>query len=149
MPTAKNAMRRNAISVSPEATVAEAAKLMTNHDMDAIAVCENGKFRGLVTYQNIVSQVVADNRDAGRERVTLITSNNLPKVCPGIALAEAIKIMAKHRTRVVPVVQNGKFVGLLTMDDVMRESPALVVMTAQHWGMPADSRGSEGMAINR
>lgn len=87
--------------------------------------------------------VIEGGKKAGQEHVSIAATNNIPKVCPGVDIVEAAKIMARHRARVVPVVQDGKFVEFLTLEDLMVETPTLAVMAAQHWGISEGRKGRE------
>ena len=124
----KEIMERNIASVCPSASVTEAARKMRDSQTGTVIVCENGKLRGIVTEERIISEIVAGDRNARRESVGSLMLNQLPKTTPGTEIAEAAKLMAIHGVQMLPVVHNGKLKGILTLDDLIDESPALAFM---------------------
>lgn len=122
-------MLRNVASVSPSAPIIEVAQKMRDCGIGTIPVCENGKLRGMITERSIVSKTVAYAHNPKRERAKSLMSNNGPKISLGSSTTDAAKIMATHRVCCLPVVHNGgKFVGLLTLNNLVNESPALASM---------------------
>ncbi len=122
-------MLTNVASVSPSAPIVEVAQKMRDCRIGTIPVCENGKLRGMITERSIISKVVAYGYNPKRERAKTLMSNNGPIISLGSNTTEAAKIMATHRVCCLPVVQNGgKFVGLLTLNNLVNESPALASM---------------------
>ncbi len=121
-------MTRNYISVPPKMSVTEAARKMRDTGNEAIVVCENGRYKGLVTRDDIVSFIVSNSNGPARKSVACIMNNELPKISAGVDILEAAKVMARKDIQYMPVVQNGKLQGLLTIDDLLYESPALAVI---------------------
>ncbi len=122
-------MLTNVASVSPSAPIVEVAQKMRDCRLGTIPVCENGKLRGMITERSIVSKIVASAHNPKRERAKTLMSNDGPKISFGCNTTEAAKIMATHRVCCLPVVQNGgKFVGLLTLNNLVNESPVLASM---------------------
>jgi len=127
-------MRRNVVSIAPDRSVADAARRMRDCGEDFVAISENGRFKGLLTREIIVLSIATDDTNPKRCKVGQLVNNRLPKVPPGIDVIEAAKIMARQNIRYMPVVQNGLLQGILTLEDILRESPALaiIVMTRQN-----------------
>ncbi len=122
-------MLTNIASVSPSSPIIEVAQKVRECRLGAMPVWENGKLRGMITERSIISRVVAYAYNPKRERAKTFMSNNGPKISFGSNTTEAAKIMATHRVCCLPVVQNGgKFVGLLTLNSLVNESPALASM---------------------
>jgi CBS domain-containing protein len=128
MPKVSEIMRKHIASVAPSASVTEVAQKMRDYETGAVAVCDNGKLRGIITERNIVLRVVANNRNPSKEQAASLVFADWPKIPPGADIAEAAKVMASHGVQTLPVVQNGKLLGILTLDDLIRETPALAVM---------------------
>ena len=121
-------MNRSFISVPPTMLITEAARKMRDSSDEVIVVCENGRYKGLVTREDIVSFIVSNSNDLARKSVASVMNNGLPKISAGVDILEAAKVMARKDIQHMPVVQNGKFLGLLTIDDLLYESPALAVI---------------------
>ena len=93
-----------------------------------IPVCENGKFRGIITERDIVTGVVAAGRDPGAAPASSVMSKDLPTVSPNDDLWKAVNVMADRGIKVLPVVQDSKLVSLLSLDDLAKKNPALAAM---------------------
>ena len=134
MPKVNDVMTRQFITVLPTTSIVDAVKQMRRKDDDFIVVSENGKYRGLVTKNDIVSYITSHVDGFTRKSIATVMNNTLPKVSAGVDIIDAAKIMARHGIQHIPVVQNGKMLGLLSLDNLLRESPALavIVMTKQH-----------------
>lgn len=122
-------MTNNAATISPSSPIIEVAQKMRDCGQSTMPVCENGKFRGIITESSIVTKVVASAQNPKREHASSLMTNGIPKVSVGCDIVDAAKIMASHRVHFLPVVHNGgKFVGLLTLNDLVKESVALASM---------------------
>ena len=128
MPKVKDIMTNDVVSVAPFTPVIEAAQKILTSGQRIIPVCDNGKLHGLVTERDIVTGIVATARDPIRVPVSSLMSNHLPAISPDDDIWLAANRMVDHGALVLPVVENGKLVGLLSLDDFARESPALAAM---------------------
>lgn len=117
-------MESNPIQVSPSTTVIEVARQMTAHKLEVVPVCANGKLKGVITEADIISGIVASAQNPKRQEAKSLMHNELPKISPGADAFTAAKLMARHRIHYLPVVQNGKMKGLLTLDHLVEESLA-------------------------
>jgi signal-transduction protein with cAMP-binding, CBS, and nucleotidyltransferase domain len=132
MTTVLEILGPNRLTVSPSMPISDVAQKMKDHSLDMIAVCENGRFRGIITEKVIISQIVAASQDPKREQAESLMISNTPKISPGADVIEAGKMMASHRIAYLPVVQNGKFFGILTLDNLAKGSlAAAVIVLAQ------------------
>ncbi len=117
-------MDDNPVTVSPSTPVIEVARKMTEHKLEVILVCDNGKLKGVITEGDIVAGIVASAQNPKRQEARSLMRNSLPKVSPGSDTFSAAKIMARHKVHYLPVVQNGKLKGMLTLDHLVSESLA-------------------------
>ena len=108
-------------TVQASTTVSEAAKLMKKAEAGMIPVVEGGELRGTVTDRDIVLRVVAEGKDPQSTSAGEIASGELVTVQPDQNLDEALKLMAQHQVRRLPVVEGGRLVGILAQADVARE----------------------------
>lgn len=118
-------MTKDFVSVPPSAPIVEVAQKMRDYGTSFIPVCENGRFRGLVSEKDIITHIVATAHNPKREHTRSLMSRRQPIVSPGEDLIQAAKTMANSGVRAVPVAQNGRLLGLLTLDDMAQESLAL------------------------
>ena len=105
-------------------SIVDAAKLMKGEDT-GIAPIVDGDQRlvGVVTDRDIAIRVVAEGRDPQTTKVEEIASQNLVTIDPQQELDEALRLMAEHQVRRLPVVEeDGKLVGIVAQADVARHS---------------------------
>lgn len=108
-------------TVEPGQPVAEAAKLMKQADVGMIPVVQEGQLSGTVTDRDIVLRVIAEGKSPASTTVGEIASGKIVTVDPEQELEEALELMAKHQVRRLPVVENGRLIGVLAQADVARE----------------------------
>jgi CBS domain-containing protein len=119
----RDVMTRNPRSVETNASVVEAARLMKEEDVGIAPVVEGGRLVGAITDRDIVLRVVVEGKDPQSTTVREIASTDLVTVDPQQDLDEALRLMARHQIRRLPVVEeDGKLVGVLAQADVAREA---------------------------
>ncbi|MBA3384855.1 MAG: CBS domain-containing protein [Actinobacteria bacterium] len=118
----RDAMTDNPRKVDMTTPVAEAAKLMATEDVGSLPVTDGDRLVGIVTDRDIVTRVVAEGKDAQTATVGEIASKDLVTVDPQQDLDKALRLMAQHQVRRLPVVEeDGRLVGILAQADVARE----------------------------
>jgi CBS domain-containing protein len=118
----RDVMTANPSTVEPNSTVVEAARIMKQADAGVVPVTENGRLTGMVTDRDIAIRVVAEGKDPGSTKVGEVASSDLVTVDPQQSLDEALRLMAQHKVRRLPVVEeDGRLVGVLAQADVARE----------------------------
>ena len=116
-------MTSNPQSVDPSTTVVEAARLMRDGDVGSLPVVEDGKVVGMVTDRDIAVRAVAEGKDPQGTKVGEIASKELVTVDPQQDLDEALRLMARHQVRRLPVVEeDGRLVGVVAQADVASEA---------------------------
>jgi CBS domain-containing protein len=116
----KEVMTRDVRACEPNATVAEAAKVMAQEDVGPIPIVEDGRLVGIVTDRDIVVRVVAEGRDPKTTTVNEIASTELVTVSPEDNLDEALKLLAERQIRRLPVVEGDRLVGIVAQADIAR-----------------------------
>ena len=118
----RDLMTSNPRTVEPDAPVAEAAKLMQQEDVGIVPVVEDGRLAATITDRDIAVRVVAEGRDPQSTKVGDVASQDLVTVDPQQDLDEALRLMAQHQVRRLPVVEeDGKLVGIVAQADVARD----------------------------
>ena len=118
MPKVREMMTGDPESVDADATVREAAEKMRQIDVGAVPVIGNGRVLGIVTDRDITVRVIAANRRPGEVRVREIASADVVTTTPDAEMAEATALMAQHQIRRLPVVEDGRLVGMLSLGDL-------------------------------
>lgn len=117
----KNIMSANVVSVSPEENIAVAARLLSRHNLGALPVCtKEGKLRGLLTDRDIVLRCVAAEDEATGTKVSEIMTRRLISISPEADIHEATELMAREKIRRLPVEENGRLVGMVSLGDVAK-----------------------------
>jgi len=114
-------MTRNPCSIDADKSVAYAAKMLRDEDVGLAPIVEGDRLVGTVTDRDITIRVVAEGKDPESTKVKDIASINLVTVDPRQDLDEALKLMAKHQVRRLPVTEEGgRLVGLVAQADIAR-----------------------------
>ena len=115
-------MTDNPCSIDAEKSVSYAAKMMKQEDVGLAPIVEGDRLIGTVTDRDIVIRVVAEGKDPDSTSVREIASTQLVTIDPQQELDEALRLMAKHQVRRLPVVEeDGRLVGVVAQADVARE----------------------------
>jgi CBS domain-containing protein len=120
MASIRDLMTSNPTTCPPSATVVEAARVMKQEDVGPVPVVEGDRIVGIVTDRDIVTRVVAEGRDPSSTTVADIVSSDLVTVEPDTAIDEALGLMSDNQVRRLPVVEDGRLVGILAQADVAR-----------------------------
>jgi CBS domain-containing protein len=118
----REAMTASVSSVSPSQSLADAAEVMKGQNIGSVPVVEEGRLKGIVTDRDIVTRAVAERRDPQSMQVEEIASHDLVTVEADQDLDEALALMAHHKVRRLPVVEDGQLVGMLAQADVAMEA---------------------------
>ena len=115
-------------SVSSTASMAEVSEEMTLSKEGIVVVCDGGKYRGLIEGPGIAARLTQKKLNPKKVMAKSMVSRNWPLISPGASAWDALKLMVRSRVEVLPVVQNGRFVGMLSLESATRDSPALRAM---------------------
>lgn len=113
-------MVENVITVKPNDTVKKAAELMNKHEIGCVIVVIHGKPSGIITERDLIKRVVNKSIEPEEVRVSDIMSQPLIEVSPNMCAGDAAKLMLEQNIKKLPVVENGKLVGLVTLTDLIR-----------------------------
>jgi CBS domain-containing protein len=117
----RDVMTSNPRSIEPSTTVTEAARLMKAEDVGSLPIVDGDQLVGVVTDRDIVIRVVAEGKDLQSTTAGEIASRDLVTVDPEQDLDEALRLMAQHQVRRLPVAEeDGRLVGILAQADVAR-----------------------------
>ena len=110
-------------TVTADSSVAEAARLMRDEDTGIAPITEGERLVGVITDRDIAIAVVAEGKDPQSTKVTEIAARDLVTIDPQQELDEALRLMAQHQVRRLPVVEeDGKLVGILAQADIARHA---------------------------
>jgi CBS domain-containing protein len=130
--TVHDAMTSSVITADPNATVADAAVLMSRFKIGSLVIKSETEPEGLITESDIIEKVVSKNILASGITIGQVMTKNLIIIDPGSELNQAARMMAKNHIRRLPVVNNGNLVGILTSTDVLMVSPELTELLVEN-----------------
>lgn len=113
----RDIMSENLVTVTPRTSVEDVAKLMKQHDIGNVLVTEGDRLAGIVTDRDLVVRVMAEG---GPSNVSVgdIMSTDLVTLEADTRVKDAAKLMADKQVRRLPVVENGKPVGIVSLGDL-------------------------------
>jgi CBS domain-containing protein len=114
----RDAMTENPRSIGASASVVEAARLMRDEHIGSLPITDDEELVGMITDRDITTRVVAEAADPKVTSVGDVVSRDLISVEPDEDLEEAVQLMASHQVRRLPVVENGRLVGIVAQADV-------------------------------
>jgi CBS domain-containing protein len=109
-----------AATVSPETTVLEAVRLMSDEQVGAVAVTREGKLTGIFTERDLMIRVVLEGRDPAATRIGEVMTENCISAKKDMSMGEALQIMTESHFRHLPVVdENDRVLGLLSIRNLL------------------------------
>ena len=119
----KDAMTSNPRTIDSGKTAVEAARILRDENIGSLPLVEGDRLVGTVTDRDIVVRVIADGRDPHSVSAGEIASRDLVTVDPQQNLDDALRLMAQHQVRRIPVVEeDGRLVGVVAQADVAQEA---------------------------
>ena len=116
----KDYMTREIVTVDSGASALDASKIMKGKNTGYLIVLKRAQPAGIVTHGDIVMNVMANDRDPSKTKISEIMTAPLITVDPDIAVNEAVKLMVKHDIRRLPVVRDNIIYGIFRARDLIR-----------------------------
>ena len=118
-------MIKEVISIDEDASVQDAANLMAQHEIGSLVVTEKRKPVGIITERDLLSRVLATGKHAEATKVKAIMSK--PIICgdPEMDADEAARYMVHKNIKKLPVVEDGRLIGIMTLTDLCTVQPDL------------------------
>ena len=113
----RDVMTPNPRTVSPGDSIQNAARIMRDCDTGAVPVVDHGRPIGIITDRDIVIRAVAEGGKLDRP-VRDIVSGNVVWASPDMSTREAESLMSEHQVRRLPVVENERLVGIVSLGDI-------------------------------
>jgi len=113
-------MVEEVISISVDATIMEAVKLMNNNNIGCLIVAKRGEALGIITERDILTRVIAKARNVEATRVSDVMSKPLILGESEMFLDDAVKMMFQEGIKKLPLMKNGELVGIVTLSDIAR-----------------------------
>jgi CBS domain-containing protein len=144
MPTVKDLMTKNVVTINSDKTVVEAAVLMSENDIGDLVVMEKNTPVGIVTERDFVRRVLAEQKPAST-KVSEVMTSPLKVIDPEASIKEAARRMVKKKIRRLPVIKDNKLVGIITAADFAKHlgkktltDDILEAMGRSHYPVPEE-----------
>ena len=119
MPTIKDIMTKEVVTIETNKSVFEAAELMTSKGLGCLVVVIKAYPVGIITERDIVRRIVAKRASLDVKVIDIMTKK-LITIDPDTSLKEAARVMSTNKIRRLPVLKNNKLVGIVVASDFVR-----------------------------
>jgi CBS domain-containing protein len=113
-------MVENVITVKPNSSVKEAAELMNLHEISSLVVVDSEKPVGIITERDMLNRVLNISEIGMKAKVAEIMSKPVVTASPNMRAGDAAKLMIRRNIKKLPIVENGRLVGLVSLTDLLR-----------------------------
>jgi CBS domain-containing protein len=109
------------VSVSPTQSVLEAIKVLAAEDIGAAIVMEGGRLAGIFSERDYTRKVILKGRSSDATRVEEIMTPNVIVVTPRTRTRECMQLMSEKNIRHLPVVEEGRVIGMVSIRDIVSD----------------------------
>jgi CBS domain-containing protein len=113
---------REIISIDPDATVYDALKKMAGHNVGAVLVVKDGKVNGIFSERDYARKIVLMGKTSRDSRVGDLMTDVVYKVKLNTTVTECMQLMTEKRVRHLPVLDDDKLIGLVSIGDVVNKT---------------------------
>jgi CBS domain-containing protein len=124
----RDIMSRDVRVVRPDTTVKEVVATMTKFDIGSVVVCQGDRAVGIITERDILTRLVEPSLAPETLPAKQIMTSPVVTITETASMEEAAKLMARKRIKKLPVMNNGKIVGIITFTDIAFKMPTLISM---------------------
>ena len=123
----RSIMSQQVIKIHPEETVQVAARTLKQHNIGFLPVCgSDGRLCGLVTDRDLITRCVAANLPPEKTTVRQVMTGQVLTADPNMETSVAAHLMGRQQVRRLPVVEDGKLCGILSLGDLSRQEESLI-----------------------
>ncbi len=117
----KEIMTKNVITTTKDKTAYHIAKLMEKHNIGSVIIANKDKIEGIITEKDLVRKVIALNICPSNIKAKDIMTTNLITGVPDQTVAEVNRILNLNNIRRLPIIEDGRLVGIVTTTDLIRQ----------------------------
>ena len=111
---------RSLYSIAPQAPVLDAIRLMAEHHVGALVVMQQEELLGIVSERDYARKVILLGRSSAHTPVREIMTTPVISVSPMSTLDECMRVVTQRRVRYLPVIENGRVVGVVSIGDLIK-----------------------------
>jgi len=113
-------MGSDVVSIQPDASVLDAIKLMAEKGIGSLIVSEGGDLKGIVTERDYASKVIIKGRASDTTQVAEIMTADVVTASSKQTVNQCMEIMTAKKCRHLPIVDDGKLVGMISIGDLVQ-----------------------------
>jgi len=122
----RDVMSGNVKTVRPNSTILEVVRKMNRFDVGSVVVVEGDRPVGIITERDILRRVLEVTLAPEALKAKEIMSSPLVTISDNATVEEAARVMAERNIKKLPVVQDGRLIGIVTTTDIVRNQPKYV-----------------------
>jgi CBS domain-containing protein len=122
----------NAISVLPDTTVLNALKVMAENNIGSVLVMDGEEYLGLVSERDYSRKVILKGKNSTDTKVSEIMSSDIPHINPDDTIEHCMELMTNSNIRYLPVFTNNHLEGIVSINDVVKETILKQQQTIRH-----------------
>jgi CBS domain-containing protein len=127
-PTIREVMTKDPVCMPADTSICDAARMMRDRDIGDVIMLEGNDIAGIVTDRDIVVRVLAEGRDPNTCTIGECASRDVTTVSPDDSFDDAVKLMRDRNIRRLPVVENNKPAGIVSLGDLAMERDSKSVL---------------------
>ncbi|MCX8020488.1 MAG: CBS domain-containing protein [Chitinophagaceae bacterium] len=120
------------VTVTPNTTVLEALRIMADKNIGSLIVMDGENYQGIITERDYSRKVILKGKNSTDTKVSEIMSTDLPAAKLSDSLEFCMEKMSELNIRYMPVLENNKLVGIISMSDVVKETIMAQKETIHH-----------------
>lgn len=110
------------VTITSETTVLDALRIMEEKNIGSLVVMDGDDYKGIVTERDYSRKVILKGKNSTNTRVADIMSTDLPRVSPTDKIEYCMELMSSNNIRYLPVFENNRLSGIISMSDVVKET---------------------------
>jgi CBS domain-containing protein len=120
------------VSVPPDMPVIDALQIMAEKNIGSVVVMENENYLGIMTERDYSRKVILKDKHSTSTLVSEIMSTDMPAVHPADTVEHCMELMTSKNIRYMPVFENNKITGIISMSDIVKETIIMQKNTIDH-----------------
>lgn len=110
------------VTITSDTTVLDALRIMAEKNIGSLVVMDDEDYKGIVTERDYSRKVILKGKNSTDTRVADIMSTDLPRISPIDKIEYCMELMSNNNIRYLPVFENNRLAGIISMSDVVKET---------------------------
>lgn len=106
-------------SISPETSVIKALEIMRDKNYGSVVITQDGEFKGIMTERDYSRKVILQGKNSTDTKVNDIMGTEFPRISPDTSIDECMNLMTDLKIRYIPVFEENKLAGIVSMTDLV------------------------------